>query len=152
MKWAELTPAERDALIAEKVMGVTDFRCTGTLSYDGDNTLYRHRYYVCQQCKTRLTITEYYLEKCALPTEHTKPIPAYSESMDAAMLVVREMNRSEDGTCERYDNFVNAFTSIVGSDMFFDLFYCDPDPTQDHLTPARICLAGLRTVGVEDKP
>jgi len=79
-------------------------------------------------------------------------LPSYTTSLDAAWLVVREMNKPllDEITgfyCERYATFVERLEQIVGSDMFFDLFYCDAE--SDHLTPERLCLVALRACGVE---
>ena len=91
INWREMTTIQRDMLIAEKVMGITQFLCAGPLSYAGNNTLYGHHFYVCQECKVRLTITDYYLEGCKgkVPEQHAKPIPRYTTSMDAAWQVVQ---------------------------------------------------------------
>jgi hypothetical protein len=63
-----------------------------------------------------------------------------------AWQVVRMMNNPTPDY-QHYARFIDALEEIVGSTLFFDLFYCDKDG--DHLTPERICIAALKAVGVE---
>src|SRR5947209_2334851 len=65
---------------------------------------------------------------------HVALPPRYSESMDAAWLVVRGMNTPDSSAFpnyQTYSRFIDQLEKIVGSDLFFDLFYCDQDG--DHL-------------------
>ena len=64
-------------------------------------------------------------------------------NMSDAWQVVRAINKPVDGSHERYARFIDALIKAVGSDMFFDLFYCDPESDDQHLTPERICDAAL---------
>jgi hypothetical protein len=71
-------------------------------------------------------------------------------SLDDAWTVVRKMNQPQTGGETSYDyyhNFIERLKEIVGSDMFFDLFYCDKDG--DHLTPERLCQAAYLAVDEE---
>jgi hypothetical protein len=64
--------------------------------------------------------------------------------MNDAWVVVRRMNNSDNPDrpdYSTYARFIDALEEIVGSNLFFDLFYCDKDG--DHLTPERICKAAL---------
>ncbi len=120
MNWEEMTPEQRDVLVAEKVMGhETGEMPSGTLMMWNDSGL-------------------------------MEEIPRYTQSMDVAWLVVRMMNNSDSPTFHSYQgyaDFIDALEKIVGSNLFFDLFYCDKDG--DHLTPERICKAALEAVGVD---
>jgi hypothetical protein len=117
---------QRDTIIAEKVMGWKqhpsdiDETCTQWESPQGD----------------------WYLLSDA------DGVPHYTTSMDAAWLVVRMMNVPHSPAFpdyRDYANFIDCLQEIVGSDLFFDLFYCDADG--DHLTPERLCIAALRALG-----
>ncbi len=73
------------------------------------------------------------------------------ESMSDAWQVVRRINNpypdhARPGYAE-YSRFIDVLEKIIGSNMFYDLFYCDKDG--DHLTPERICLAALEAIGVD---
>lgn len=70
-------------------------------------------------------------------------------NLNDAWQVVRAINKPVDGSHERYARFIDALTKAVGSDMFFDLFYCDPESDNQHLTPARICDAALWAIEPE---
>lgn len=124
MKWSELTPEQRDTLIAEKVMG-------------------------WKQAMPYEVYQRYLWEREDAPGI-TRETPPFSRSMDAAWQVVRRMNNPNSPAFpdyQEYANFIAELVKLVGSDMFFDLFYCDHE--EDHLTPARLCIAALRAVGME---
>jgi transcriptional regulator with XRE-family HTH domain len=78
-------------------------------------------------------------------------------NLDDAWVVVKEMNKPvnhPDWPFPKYApyiEFIHVLEKIVCSTMFFDLFYCDPDPESDdqHLTGDRICLAALIACGIE---
>lgn len=148
MKWAELNRRERDVLIHEKVMGKTEpeiceFDPSMTVMTSGSepDSFDWH----CYKCGAHGKVTRdgYY--------QHQKAIPHYTTSMDDVWQVVRHMNKPleefEETRFDRYQAFIDALQKLVGSDMFFDLFYCDKDC--DHLTPERICIAALRAVSVD---
>lgn len=68
-------------------------------------------------------------------------------SLDDAWLLVHKMNQPQENGETSYDyyhQFIERLKEIVGSDMFFDLFYCDKDG--DHLTPERLCQAAYLAV------
>lgn len=72
------------------------------------------------------------------------------DNMNDAWKIVRKMNEpqiSGETSYGYYHNFIERLKEIVGSDMFFDLFYCDKDG--DHLTPERICQAAYLAVDEE---
>ena len=151
MNWEEMTPEQRDRLVHEKVMGnPLEVQCTAI----GDDIIsmlrpedhYRpNGWWLCCEC-----------EYIGHGEDHTHirqlKIPPYTQSMDVAWLVVRMMNNSDSPpfhSYQGYADFIDALEKIVGSNMFFDLFYCDKDG--DHLTPERICKAALQAVGVDVK-
>jgi hypothetical protein len=71
------------------------------------------------------------------------------KSLDGAWMVVRAMNVPTNGKHDTYARFIEELEKVVGSDMFFDLFYCNPDnPEDQHLTGECICIAALRAVGL----
>jgi hypothetical protein len=134
MKWAELSERERDALVAEKVLKWTPGVCDGEMgeqpcSPDG---------WFCQKCG----FEGYWGDSF----EHQELPKHYTTSLDAAWQVVKRINIPEGSTYETYARFIKELEKIVGSNMFFDLFYCDLDG-DDHLTPERLCIAALRAVG-----
>ena len=123
--WKALAIRQRDALIAEKVMGK------------------RVEHWTEEDCEGHELRTGY-----VLPDQFgSPPVPCYSTNISAAWEVVREVNKPLDYTYDRYAAFVNELEKIVGSDMFYDLFYCDVDG--DHLTAERLCIAALRAYGIE---
>ena len=138
IQWSALTPDQQDRIIAEKIMGVPAI-CSGALHQDSRNS----GFWTCDTCAA--------FGHTAPPASHAPEvdIPAYSADLDAAMLVVRKMNEPHDGKFDRYARFIAELEKIVGSDMFFDLFYCDPASDDQHLTAERLCVAALRAVGVE---
>lgn len=151
IKWSELTRKQRDRLIGEKVMGdtytcnvVPDFTTHQNPSRAG-GIAFTHTTWLCPACGA----TGYYGKESLVAHEKPSPIPGYSASLDAAWLVVRKMNVPVEGKFDRYARFIDALESIVGSDLFFDLFYCDSASDDQHLTAERICIAALRAVGVQ---
>lgn len=138
IQWSVLMPVQRDLLVAEQVMGL-DLHCTGRLTYGATDILFQQQVSVCLDCNALVTTKR----GQQLPAQHTRSVANYSQSLDTAWLVVRQMN--EDG--HQYARFIDALEAIVGSEMFFDLFYCDQH--DQHLTAERICIAALRAVGVE---
>src|SRR5258708_5793037 len=100
IKWNELSPAERDRLVAEKVMGWQPVQCDEgielTVYDDGDAW--------CPRCHQR---------------EHTSsfehgiiPPPAYTQSMDAAWLVLKRVVQLE--TADREDLTYELFGTTWG--------------------------------------
>jgi hypothetical protein len=140
MKWSELAEEERDRLVHEKVIGASIGKCAGTAYYTG--RIGEDEWY-CEECK------KYYYD-IEDGGKHDAPIPHYSTDMNAAWQIVREMNKPEFGSYDRYARFIDELEKIVGSELFFDLFYCHPEG--DHLNPDRICIAALKACGVEIEP
>jgi len=138
VQWSTLTAEQKNQLVATKVMGL-DLHCTGRLTYGATDILFQQQVSVCLDCNALVTTKR----GQQLPAQHTRSVANYSQSLDTAWLVVRQMN--EDG--HQYARFIDALEAIVGSEMFFDLFYCDQH--DQHLTADRICVAALRAVGVE---
>lgn len=120
-KWKEMAPRERDALIGEKIFG--------------------------RQIERNGVTPGLYIDHIFSDTR--EPVSCYSTRLNAAWLVVRRMNIPDaHGKYDLYAAFIEALEQIVGSDMFYDLFFCNPDdPSDEHLTPERICLAALKAVG-----
>ncbi len=149
IEWSSLTPEQKDALVAEKVMEWRPTLCEATekdIFYAAESAE-KVRIY-CSKCGYQ--DREGIIYRGIVYWVHSVPQPHYTQSMDAAWLVVRMMNNSDSPTFHSYQgyaDFIDALEKIVGSNMFFDLFYCDKDG--DHLTPERICKAALQAVGVE---
>jgi len=77
IKWGQLTPHQRNVLVAEKVMGWTP-----TLCVDGEHNIYMGAYWSC---------TCGWISDTPIvggPAEHEEPVPRYSQSMDAAWQVL----------------------------------------------------------------
>ena len=145
VKWSEVTPEERNKLVHEKVMELPlSMPCTGAITWKRDPFNNRERgHWICECGYYGVTDDTLHFGLSS--------IPAYSTSMAAAWLVVRRMNEPDviagETRFDAYANFIDALEKLVGSHLFFDLFHCDEDG--DHLTPERICLAGLKAVGIE---
>jgi hypothetical protein len=154
MKWAEMSAEERDRLVHEKVMGLRVEPCA-TAQYYGDKQQIVVRCEGCGYEFEESNITSYGEhgpDAYALQPMHNIPVPHYSASMDAAMLIVKRINEpgkpdASGARYRRYGLFVDALEKIVGSNMFFDLFYYYEGDF--HLTADRICLASLEACGVE---
>lgn len=151
MKWTEMTSEQKNALIHEKVMDGQQAQCPNKyprITFNG----YQILEWRCSRCgQTGRGGAVHDKTTGGYAVEHTTPnVPSYITSMDAAWLVVKRVNRSDNpdypdyGT---YARFIDALQKTVGSDLFFDLFYCDDEG--DHLTPERICLAALKACGIE---
>jgi hypothetical protein len=150
IQWATLTPERRNCLVHEKVMGKS-IKCSGhpitIVHRSPSRTQGEHFEYATWHCET--------CGKGAsqiAPEEHDAPgeIPNYSESLDAAWQLVRRVNNPNNPAFpdyQDYANFIECLEELVGSNLFFDLFYCDAEG--DHLNPERICIAALRAVGCE---
>ncbi len=136
IKWAELTPAQRDELVAEKVMGWTRVQCPGD-----EKDVYCNEYsdYVCSVCGAYAP-RNLPLVHGIIPPEHS-----YSQSLDAAWKVVEKMKEPDtDPECQgNYTHFADLCDGLefgTGSSVFDVLW---------HLTSERICLAALNACGVE---
>jgi hypothetical protein len=133
---------QRDQLVHERVMGHSPNEpCTGEFApnpHDNQETLY------CPKCGACIFWEESKKHKPLSP-------PAYTSDMNAAWDVVRMVNNPNNPEVhpnyQTYRQFINHLQEIVGSDLFFDLFYCDHKG--DYLTPERICIAALKACGVE---
>jgi len=146
INWKAMTPEQRNRCVAEKVMGFPS-ECFGALNVTPCTPLSAPAYVVwtCDACFfVGSGDSEVDAPKEHVPVIH---IPPYSTSMDTAWEVVRQMNKPINGKFDRYAAFIDHLEKIVGSNMFFDLFYCDEN--ESHLTPERICIAALRACGYE---
>lgn len=134
MKWAKLSERERDALVAEKVMGWQSKPCdleeTG-----GELTIYGSGDACCPRCGSHEHINSF---------EHgTIPPPHYTTSMDAAC------------TIPEYPTFFGANTEIACVPKSYWRCHIDFHQRGEHYhgfgdTPAEaVCVAFLRAVGVE---
>ena len=142
MTWDEMKPEERNRLIHEKVMHKPIF-CPGKIQL-----VQSPMAWYCDECLQSWVLSE--VEDYHTFMHFIRKIPPYAQSMDAAWLVVRMLNNPDSPAFPDYQDyarFINALEEIVGSNLFFDLFYCDKDG--DHLTPERLCKAALIAVGVK---
>lgn len=140
--WDTMTPEERNMLVHERVMGKPlEVPCTGAITWKPDPFNNKQLgYWVCEFGHHGVKHEAHFVKAAPLP---------YTQSMDDAWLVVRRVNNPDSPAFPDYQDyarFIDALEEIVGSDCFFDLFYCDKDG--DHLTPERLCKAALIAVGV----
>jgi hypothetical protein len=147
--WKALHTWQRNQLIAEKILGQTSFICTGKLSYRGDNTMLRHRYYDCQACHAREAVT-FDWPRAFVPKEHRRLLPYYSERMDDAWLIVQHFARLPDGTREHW--MKQVFLEKLGVVQDGDPEWYDIElPVLASWTPEKICLAALDAYQIEVK-
>lgn len=111
MKWNELSPRKRDALIAEKIFGYEVF----------------------------LIASEMYMNADGLMTD----LPHYTTDIAAAWQVVEHMKApdTEPGWEDNHSLFADFCGAFRCGSSVFDVMW--------QLTPETICLAALRTVGIE---
>lgn len=137
MKWAELTPLDRNRIIHLTLFHKGDEECT-----DRQLDPYMGDYWGCT-CGwvSKQTINE------NTSTTHNKPIPRYSENMSDAWLVVEKMKSygytsviMTPGGQFLVDLFSLVSRGGVGIDMIYDY------------TPELICIAALRANGHDIEP
>jgi hypothetical protein len=114
IKWNELKPEERDALIAEKVMGwepVTPYK-----------------------------VFQRYLWKREDAPGLTQGTPGFSQSMDAAWLVLKQAAQTVDKEDLTFELFGTTWGDLDAFSMLDML--CT-------WTPETICRASLKAIGIE---
>lgn len=148
MKWAEMTPEQRNVPVAEKVMGENpDVPCTGrfiSADYVGSGRQ------ICISCGAKY--------KYPGPMLHNPlPPPHYSESMDAAWLIVKHLDDSLEVNKAGKLHSLQFLSSIATSyDAYSDHYSSDEAifslSDLAALTPEKICIAALRAKGIEVEP
>ncbi len=140
MSWDETTDKNKTGLVLEHVMGyfvlgsiAQGWRTPDLRGYKADRFHWPIAFWNSDgQCWMTRDIA-------------TDPVPFDPlHDMNDAWHVIRRMNNPTPDY-DVYARFIDVLEKIVGSNMFFDLFYCDKDG--DHLTPERICKAALEAVG-----
>jgi hypothetical protein len=133
IKWQELTPEQRDCLVAVRLMGWVPKECEGSISWD-------HGIWRCLECGKDGTRHE--------ETTHNVPVPRYSESMDAAWEVVEHLRKTHYtiqvvGNTFRYE--------VAIADRIFARSRIDHGQGEGHAVsaPEAICIASLRVNGIE---
>lgn len=140
IKWSELTPTQRDAIIHEKIFGLQVEPCQQP--DDDEITL------SCSACGHRYpdSLVEWTdpQEVPYIPSKqkaHTRPIPAYTSSLDAAWQLVERVTRppqsQEEALQFRSTRFMFWFEKA-------NLWACTREEAANEL-----CLAALRACGVE---
>ncbi len=143
--WRTLHPWQRNQVIAEKIMGITEFRCTGKLDYRGNNTMLRHHYYRCLQCGATLTVTDAWPAGWK-PSVHNKLTPHYSESMDAAWQLVEKLSACYDVVLEMDKDNTHHYEARCWARR--EGIESTRHSTDTSMIEA-ICIAALRAVGCE---
>jgi hypothetical protein len=141
MKWAEMTPEQKDALVAEKVMGwqwVPAERFApnakkGTSWLLPEGGLLAVKSDVGAEWK--LIGDGRYMPRYW--------IPRYTASMDAAWLVVEKMKESDQTLYELFIEALLRFTDALEAGVNILIHF------MRNLTPEHICLAALNAVWVE---
>jgi hypothetical protein len=149
IKWKQLSDKDKGKLVLEHVLGY--FILPDGSHKDGD--LIKRGLGAPAGYHDPVAFWDEWLGCYQIRDVATDPSPFDPlHSLDDAWVIVKEMNKPIDGPLTRYDRygaFIDALEKIVGSTMFFDLFYCDPNSDDQHLTPERICLAALIACGIE---
>ncbi len=83
IKWSALTPEQRDALLAEKVMGLKIEHWTDETYKDADPAYCYVKGYVVINEPGSIS--------------HWSPVPRFSQSMDDAWLVIKHLDEELDG-------------------------------------------------------
>ena len=132
MKWSDLTPDQRNRLIHELVFGKADEPCL-----DGELDEYRGCYWSC----TCGWMSDFAIGD-GKSTRHTRPIPRYSESLDAAWQIVEkfqdvcsEIRLEQHGK----SSLCTILATIYPATMVYQ--------AAAYTAPAAICLAALKVVG-----
>jgi hypothetical protein len=142
MNWEEMTDKNKTGLVLEHVTGhfvlgaiATGWRTPDLRAYKADRFHWPIAFWNSDG-------------ECWMTRDSgTDPVPFDPlHDMNDVWHVVRKMNEPTPGY-DVYARFIDALEKIVGSNLFFDLFYCDKDG--DHLTPECICKAALQALGVD---
>jgi hypothetical protein len=148
IQWNALSPEERNRLVHLRVMA-------GQAPCHGPYKLMApHGEQITWHCFT-CGATDPAGPGNGTPETHpSRIVPDYTQSLDAAWLVVEHLNdptNFPDRTSDYavYAAFCDELEREVGSDLLFDLFFCDPVSGERHLTPERIAIAALRACGVQ---
>jgi len=123
-KWSEMTPEERNALVAEKVFGRKIDR-----SMTWGN--------------------RWFLKRNDVPKQSglTESIPPYTQSMDAAWLVIQRM--AEQEFAELHSPFAYRLGVTFATQEGFDTFSVNLEQLASW-TPEKICLAALQVLTSTD--
>lgn len=149
MTWDEMSPRERDALVAEKVMGTSVVWVKALHAYtprEGSTALNDMvPEYVSIPCEDMGDgAVLYWTAECGTPNEYVpREIPRYTTSISAAWEVVEEMDRDRWLGITRHKDFWRAVLSSTTRSA--PLHPSAEAPT----APEAICLAALRAKGVE---
>lgn len=138
MKWNEMNPEDRNVLVHQLVMGKTVEACD---SRNRQATVMR-----CETCGYEWGERDIDLQgygPMAMCDRHDIPIPRYSESMDAAWLVIEHITKPPTTLAESERAAGTRFM------FWFNLHQADlwADTAQD--AASAICLAILKSVGVD---
>lgn len=146
IRWQTLTLEQRDVLIHEKVMSVTELNCTGKMIYDGEDAD-ETPFFLCQQCGLRLLLPNYYDR--GVPKSHVVPIPDYTRSRDAAWKVL--LSAAYHAPYEHPSSLQRLAHELFqcGIDEFHDLNPYLVLGLMQGWTPEILCIACLRACGYE---
>jgi hypothetical protein len=154
IQWASLTRRQRDELVAEKVMHLQRVLCPSQGQDHNDDNLAYNRdfgYWRCRTCNAHSQSEEDELFQHGMVFD---ALPRYSESLDAAWLVLQELvkhPRDQDGSLnDALGKFADTMLDEDYHDAFSEIF-----PAYEVFimaakwTPERICIAALKAVGVD---
>lgn len=144
--WASYAEMRKVAAIIRDILGWECF--TSWESYQHKYGMQEWGYIAGEKFTTPTPVAFYDSEWRVWSPDHEK-LDVFDplHNLNDAWQVVRAINKPVDGSHERYARFIDALEKAVGSNMFFDLFYCDKDG--DHLKPTRICDAALWAIEPE---
>jgi hypothetical protein len=137
MKWSEMTSIQRDALIAEKIMGIDPaMPCSGTFvpnPHDGHETLY------CPKCDAGIFFGD--------SKTHKQPlVPRYTTDMNAALQII-ELDRFSNVSIERQwrnEHIPPELRYLCRIVIDGDLYYCNAATAQEAVCLAAWCACEMK--------
>jgi hypothetical protein len=153
MKWPEMTSTQRDALIAEKVMGYMPVMCDVEGRDEEHVTVYDTGDAYCRKCHGRGHIGYIDGHVNAFKHQIIPPLP-YSTDMNAAWLIINHFINQISSTVAWTEQSMLFINYLDGE---FDAWDRNAKITEPiftlaqigSFTPERIGLFALRAVGVE---
>lgn len=144
MKWTEMTSEQKNALIHEKVMGVS-LTCHATLDIKRGQGFY---FWNCFECGYFSTGKD-----SPITNDHPRQmdIPPYTTDMNAAWLIIQKMSTRHHEQSEFLDEPFARFTDELLPNRAGEIWtaYNCMATEVAHWTAEKICMAALKACGVE---
>ena len=137
MNWEAMTPEQRDILVHTEIMQRTQEPCQA-----GQLDPFMGSYWLCS-CGW---VSDFYIGEGS--TEHTIPVPRYTQSMDAAWLVVEHFKGATLHVLLPCVTYYKAPDMRYSVKLYKDSEYNGYETTEKSM-PLAICKAALQGVGVD---